>query len=88
MLNQKFVRNKDIKWRKEVDSILFMKENELYTLNNVGAFIWELCNGDYTVNEIINIINQEYKIDKNIIKSDVIEFLMNLLNEKIIEEKI
>lgn len=40
--------------------IMTLTDNTLHTLNAVGSRIWELCTGQKTMEEIIQIIQEEY----------------------------
>ncbi len=59
--------------------------NSVYTLNETGAFIWELIDGSRNVEEIINKLVEEYNIDKETATTDVFEFAENLKDYLIIK---
>lgn len=59
--------------------------NSVYTLNETGAFIWELLDGSRNVEEIINNLVEEYNIDKETATADVFEFAENLKEYLIIK---
>jgi len=52
--------------------------NSVYTLNESGAYIWELINGKRSVEEIINAVTMEYKIDYDTASKDVFSFIENM----------
>jgi hypothetical protein len=52
--------------------------NSVYTLNETGAFIWDLIDGKRSVDELINCLTEEYEIDKASATNDVFEFINNL----------
>lgn len=52
--------------------------NSVYTLNESGAFIWELIDGKRNIGEIINSLNREYDIDNAAAAKDVFSFLENM----------
>lgn len=52
--------------------------NSVYTLNETGAFIWELIDGKRTIEEIITALTEEYEIDKQNAESDVFSFIDNM----------
>jgi hypothetical protein len=52
--------------------------NRIYTLNDTGAFIWELINGKRNVIEIISALVQEYDIDREKAERDVYSFIDQL----------
>lgn len=52
--------------------------NSVYTLNETGAFIWEQINGERTIEEIINLLVNEYDIDRKAAETDTFAFVENL----------
>jgi hypothetical protein len=59
----------------------------MYTLNGVGARIWELVNGRNTVDDITSTIVREYEVETPQAKADVIEFLGQMKEIGAIVEK-
>jgi methyltransferase-like protein len=51
--------------------------NSVFILNETGAFIWEQLDGKRTVEEIIELLINEYEIEKDIASKDVFEFITN-----------
>jgi hypothetical protein len=49
--------------------------NSVYTLNETGAYIWELIDGKKNVEEIITALTKEYDIDKQNAREDVFTFI-------------
>ena len=58
----------------EVDSI--------YTLNEVGKFIWERLDGTRSVREILDAVGEEYEGDVDYISRTVLEFVNDLVEIK------
>jgi len=58
--------------------------NSVYTLNESGAFIWELIDGKRNVEMIINALTEEYDIDYESASKDVFSFINNMSNYLII----
>ena len=58
--------------------------NSVYTLNESGAFIWELIDGKRNVEEIINTLTEEYDIDRDSAEKDVFSFINDMSNYLII----
>lgn len=52
--------------------------NSVYTLNETGAFIWEQIDGERTIDKIIDLVIQEYDIDKDSASKDVYDFIANM----------
>ncbi len=58
--------------------------NSVYTLNETGAFIWELIDGKRSVEEIIGFLTREYEIDEESASKDVLSFMEDMSNYLII----
>ena len=52
--------------------------NSVYTLNETGAFIWELIDGKRNIEEIIGAVTLEYDINYESAREDVQFFLKNM----------
>ncbi|MGD0711631.1 MAG: PqqD family protein, partial [Bacteroidales bacterium] len=48
---------------------------ELFTLNEVGSFIWDKIDGKNTEEDITNAITNEFDIDETTAKKDLTEFI-------------
>jgi coenzyme PQQ biosynthesis protein PqqD len=69
------------------DFLLFnMDDGNYYSLNEVGARIWELCDGTHSIEEIIDTLAREYDEAKNVLAEDVVEFLERFQRDKLIVE--
>lgn len=51
--------------------------NRMFTLNEVGSFIWDQIDGHKCVEDIISSVHAEFDIDKQTAQQDVSEFLKN-----------
>lgn len=60
--------------------------NSVYTLNETGAFIWELIDGKRTVEELKNALTSEYEISAEEAERDIFEFVENLRKYLIVNE--
>lgn len=52
--------------------------NELFTLNDVGSFIWHSIDGKRTEKDILNDLINEFSIDEQTARHDLSEFLIDL----------
>lgn len=48
---------------------------EIYTLNEVGSYIWDHIDGKNSEEDIVNAITAEFDIDELTAKNDLAEFL-------------
>jgi hypothetical protein len=64
--------------------LLNPKSGEYYTLEAVGTRVWELCDGKRTISEMAAIIAQEYDASQDVIESDVLELVEDLIHEELV----
>ncbi|MDI6732517.1 MAG: PqqD family protein [Planctomycetota bacterium] len=75
----------------EIENEIFIvdpKNRVLHQLNEVGAYIWEKLKqkgGGRKVSDIINSITDEYDIDKQTARYDVIQFLNTIMEKNLIK---
>jgi pyrroloquinoline quinone biosynthesis protein D len=50
-------------------------------LNDTGAAILELCNGDHTVGQIVNILTERYHAD---VSADVTDYLAEMADRELV----
>lgn len=55
-----------------------------FTLDQVGARIWDLCDGSASVSEIVTIVCNEYDADRDTVEADVLELLTELSRERLL----
>ena len=55
-----------------------------FALNDVGARVWELCDGAHTVAEISALLANEYDAPPAMIEDDVLELLGELATEQLV----
>ena len=60
--------------------------NSVYTLNETGAFLWELIDGENNIEDIIEALIREYDIDEKTATNDVLEFINEMRKYLIIRE--
>ncbi len=60
--------------------------DSVYTLNETGAFLWELIDGENSIKDLIEAVIREYDISKETATKDVLEFIKEMSKYLIIEE--
>ncbi len=81
-----FRRNKDVIFRESGDEVFIvvpssgmgMKEEALFTLTGTARAIWQLLDGNTSVQQIIRSIVHDYDVSENVARQDVTEFLEEL----------
>ena len=54
--------------------------DSIYTLDEVGADIWDLIDGERTVADIQDVLLGEYDVDAEVLSEDLAEFIQQLLS--------
>lgn len=50
----------------------------VYTLNEMGAFIWNLIDGNKTINDLAELIVAEFQVNDETAKKDLLDFLSHV----------
>ena len=67
--------------------VLFnMDDGQYYSLNEIGARIWELCDGNRSVRRVVSILCEEYDWPAENVHSDALELLEELVLEGMLLE--
>lgn len=70
-------RRKD--WIGGMLGFLFMvPETKPVVLDEVGSFVWNLCDGERTVNDLVTALCQEYKLNRREAEASLTQFLQML----------
>ncbi len=52
--------------------------NGMIQLNETSAFLWKMLQEDVTQQDLVNGLVAEYKVEKSVAESDVLEFIESL----------
>lgn len=79
-------RNPDAQFRQVGDEILVLHSllKQYHVLNSVAARIWQLADGEHTVEQIADTLAEEYRHDRDEVHRDVVETLEGLSELKLI----
>jgi hypothetical protein len=64
--------------------LLNPESGQYYTLDEVGARIWELCDGSRQVTDLVSTIHAEFDAPVATIQADVLELLDDLARDKLV----
>jgi hypothetical protein len=65
--------------------LLRVADGSYYALDEVGAAIWELCDGAMTAEEVADAICEEFDGPPEQISADVHDFVAELLSERLLD---
>lgn len=83
------IREKNVLCRKESESewILFnISTNTVHSLKTIGFGIWDLCDGNHSIKDIIKHLKEKYVFDMEDerLEKGVIEFLQSLQQRNLV----
>jgi Coenzyme PQQ synthesis protein D (PqqD) len=64
--------------------LLRVEDGGYYAIDEVGAAIWELCDGILPVGEIVGKLSLEFDAPEETIQADVLEFVLDLRRERLL----
>ncbi|MGO9976523.1 MAG: pyrroloquinoline quinone biosynthesis peptide chaperone PqqD [Solirubrobacteraceae bacterium] len=64
--------------------LLRLEDGGYYALDEVGARIWELCDGQRDVGEIVRTLCEEFDAPESTIRADALEFMNDLRRERLL----
>ncbi len=67
------------------DLLLFnMEDGNYYSLNEIGSRVWELCDGNHSVSQVVAVLAGEYDASDQVLEKDVLELLEDFRRGKLI----
>ncbi|HET7042769.1 MAG TPA: PqqD family protein, partial [Gemmatimonadales bacterium] len=64
--------------------LLDLDGGQYYSLDEVSARVWELCDGEHGVEGIVEAVSAEYDAPVETIYEDVLAFLEEMMDEKLL----
>ena len=94
-LMSKPLRNPKVEWAKapsgqigikplEMKDIEKKRKMKIIALDEMGSFVWEKCNGDSSVEEIIHQLQEKYKTTRQEAELSIRKFLSQLAEKKLV----
>lgn len=81
MILNRAVKAEDVIWRRIGDEIVAIKDDGLSThvLNKTATFIWEMCDGNYGIDEIATGLCEHFHVSFEEARADVREIVEKLI---------
>jgi coenzyme PQQ biosynthesis protein PqqD len=64
--------------------LLRLEDGSYYALDEVGARIWELCDGQRSLADVVAALCEEYDAPEKTVAADVLEFVRELRREQLL----
>ena len=86
-MGEYYIANPEVVFREEEEGafILDPETGELKILNETGAFIFKLCDGKHTEDDIVEMVAREFEVDnREKVRGDVRDFLEELKEKNLV----
>lgn len=64
--------------------LLNLDDGQYYALDEVSGRIWELCDGSRNVSAVVAAICEDFEAEPETVEADVLAFLGELVDEKLV----
>lgn len=64
--------------------LLDVESGQYYALDEVSGRVWDLCDGSHSVSAMVATLCQEYDAPAEDVQEDVLEFLGEMAEEKLV----
>jgi len=64
--------------------LLRLEDGGYYALDEVGAAVWELCDGSRGIDELVDTLCAEFDAPQETVRADVAEFIDDLRRERLL----
>jgi pyrroloquinoline quinone biosynthesis protein D len=65
--------------------LLRVHDGSYYAIDEVGAAIWELCDGERTLAAVVTALCQQFEAPEETVAADVLEFVADLRREQLLD---
>ena len=64
--------------------LLSLDKGTYFSLNEVGAEVWSLCDGTHTVDEVVDVIYAQFDAPRHVVERDVFVVVEELASEQLL----
>jgi len=64
--------------------LLNIEDGNYYSLNEIGGRVWDLCDGNHSVSQVVAALAGEYDVPNQVLETDVLELLEEFHRGKLI----
>ena len=64
--------------------LLRLEDGSYYAVDEVGAMIWELCDGRRSLHDMVASLCEQFEAPRETVAADVLEFVSDLRRERLL----
>lgn len=72
------IPQKDKLWVKVVTKIFMVPSKRVVVLDEIGSYVWMLCDGEHTIRDIMNSLSSKYHLTRKEAEVSLITYMRNL----------
>jgi len=72
------VPQKEIFWVKIISKAFMLPKSRVIVLDEVGSFVWVLCDGYNTIDTIVKALSNKYKLTRKEAETSLLEYFRSL----------
>jgi len=78
------IPRRDTLWVKVLDKILVVPKYRRLGLDEIGSYVWEMCDGQTTVRAMIRRFSKQYKLSRKEAEVSMVAYLKQLAKKGIV----
>lgn len=63
-------------------TVILLLSGMMHQLNLLGGMIWNLCDGNRNEEQIVDLLLEEFDVEREVLAADVNEFIQDLLQRE------
>lgn len=71
-------------WAKALSRFLYVPRKRKVVLDEIGSFVWDLCDGQHDIRQIVQALSTRYKLHRKEAEVSVVAYLRQLARKGII----
>ena len=88
MLENRYIKNPKVAFSKVGSEMALMdlQNNTYFVLDSVGAVLWEALDKGRSLEELYEIVENNFSIENQNYKKDILEFIVQLRDKSLVKE--
>ena len=78
------IPRRDDRWVRFLSKLLFVPDHRKVTLDELGTFVWDRCDGETTVRDLIHAFAEQYKLSRKEAELSMVAFLRQMAKKRLV----
>ena len=72
------IPQKEKLWVRLMSKIFMLPDKRVVVLDSIGSFVWEMCDGNHTISQIIKALQKKHKLTRKEAETSLFTFIQQL----------